>query len=210
MKQEEFINDLGYFIFDPRGNEDDFKNAYPELAEYDEFKPLNSRELVWVWCVSNATSPFMKIPFKERCLEATIWVFGQEHKWATKVNRASIIKMSKAEPDDKIEIAMEKMAKFSFIARKKADAMVMQIFSDLERVMKLKETDFLDKDDNVNYTAFINSRKLVRQELSELLPIVEKGFGVKKAGKIVDIQSIDGQGVHEVFHKNEFENNREE
>jgi len=44
-------------VFSPEGiSVDEYRKKYPELETIQEFKPLKSRELVFVWYFSNPTS----------------------------------------------------------------------------------------------------------------------------------------------------------
>ena len=58
-------------LFDPRGiPTSDYKQRYPELGRIDEYRPLSSNELVFVWWFANPTSPLMKKPLSEASMRA--------------------------------------------------------------------------------------------------------------------------------------------
>lgn len=161
-------------IFEPTGR--DMKDEYPELAETEEFAGMNNRDIKFCWYVANRTSPIAKLVKKKR-LEKAI-----EFSYGALVNKKQIENFKKGEFPDDVSIGMKKMALFNPSVRLRAKFYIEYGFDKIVELISISEKTMiaLDADERKKYADLIFK---MTAELSDMVKLQERGFGIKMKGK---------------------------
>lgn len=182
-------------IFDPRGIDPaKYKKTYPELGKIEEFRPLNGKEMQFIWFFANKTSPFIttNVPPEAR-VELALKRSGMLEDLPEKVlsNYQDLIF------PEHLNVAIKKMAEFNPEVRNSANAILIEMFKNMNEMKDLK--NFKDKEGNYDMTAYANAVKNTSITLSSLVRQIEEGFGVKDVDEVLSEE--DGNDLVSRFYK---------
>lgn len=186
-------------IFDPEGvNIGEYREKYPELRRIKEFQSLSDFELVWIWYFSNPTSSYVyKYPQKkDRAVMICHKLFkGDEEARTSFVDK--FINRTMINQED-FDLAIGRMERMMPDARREAKDVHDQIFKDYKHLIELPIDSFRRRDEEIDYSAYLNVRKQVMKDMEDLIMKMEEGFGINKVGEM----TADGQQNLEEYHKN--------
>ena len=161
-------------LFDPRGiPTSDYKQRYPELGRIDEYRPLSSNELVFVWWFANPTSPLMKKPLseEERAMEALHRSGLHKHLSEDKQHKYLAIRFPET-----VHAAVQRTLKFNLDIRQQANDLLIGIF---ENYKELRDKNkFKDNEGNLDYGAYVTSSSKAAAALPGLVKQIEEGYGI--------------------------------
>jgi hypothetical protein len=147
----------------------DLRITYPELSSTEEFRALTNEEMLFVYNYACASSPVIRlVPEKRilRCLEIL------KDKLSTK----QLQEYAKLQFPDKIQFALDRMAKFDLGARMRAKGINEKIFSKIEEYAETELANDASVDDKKRHVDMLAN-------ISKILPTLvfqlESGFGVK-------------------------------
>jgi len=129
-------------MFEPTAR--DMKLDYPELAEVEEFKKLNARELKFCWYMGSRTSPFANMNKKKRLKVASATAWGGYH-----AQKKQIKELAEGKLTDDIIVGINKMSTFNPSVRLKAKFMQEYIFEKMQTIIIIspEDMDELDADE---------------------------------------------------------------
>ena len=145
----------------------DLRNEYEELSNINEFSfdKLSTKELIFVWCMGNRTSPYwlnktkkQKATRIEYCLK-----FSQLDKVLSEEDRTSWIT---GRLPDKIRDAVSRMESFRPDIRTKARIMAEHTFQEMWKSIHNPKTT-------------VDERMKIIQSLPIVINSVEQGYGFK-------------------------------
>ena len=155
----------------------DMKREYKELADIEEFKDLNTKEVKFCWLVGNRTSPIFKIERDFRIQKALKIVWGDKFKLNPKIKELSKVKTSDELPDDILKGIM-KMNTFNPGLRLRAKLINEYIFDTLNELIMLDEgtKSTMDVDEKKKYTDLVIK---VGSELQGMVDRLENSYGIE-------------------------------
>lgn len=159
--------------------------AYPELAEEKEFKAITNDELLFVWYVSNRSSPIdPDLPDAIRFKMAASYVFKGNESVKREFGNMNI--------PDAVKSAMERMRRYSPDARLVGKRIIQSAFKNYQKLVNINvDTDFLIKDkdgvvigtDWTGRKQYIDSTAKMSEILPSLIKQLEEGFGIEDIKK---------------------------
>lgn len=193
----EDLNDIP-LLFGPQTGKS-LRKLYPEIAAEPAFKELKDDELLFVWYISNQSSPVDPNWLDEiRYKQAAIAAFPANPQKRNQYSAKDI--------PEHVAIAMEKMETYSPRARDVAARIIQQSFHNLLEMSNVDvEKDFLytDKEGSTltDWTArkqYVDSIKTTSEILPTLLKQLEEGFGMVKKNRKEEsgVKSIDKYHQH--------------
>jgi hypothetical protein len=167
---------MSIHVFDPRNvRTEEYRSKYPELHKIPEFADLPVRELIFVWWMSNPTSPLVKKlkDTKQRVLAALQESGYNPGKDATE-------RMMNGVFSENVAVAMDRMSKVDASTRNRARTMVENIMKNYEEIINNKESvKSLEKDEQKKY---VDLTAKITDALPMLIEKLEIGFGVTQRG----------------------------
>ena len=180
---------------------------YPELAEYEEFKNIRAKELLFVWYYACKSSPFFNLDIRKRdliqkCVDVCDLLFDDE---------ARKEKFLSGNFPEKIQSANKQMEIFEPAARIEAKQMAIKMIADIKSMVSLPldengvHPSFLDKSgelDLAKKNAHMNMVFKANDRLGDMIRTAEKGFGVTERKKtIIDKnREASGETFAESYH----------
>jgi hypothetical protein len=166
------------------------KVEYPELNTIDQFLNLSNAEMVFVWLMTNRTSPLCQgnEPNRKRATKlALAW-----SKLDKLLSKKDITDYEEHKFPSKLVNALNKMAAFNPSIRMKAKMISEKMLSNVSRMVDVSEEEFsqMTLDDKKKYSEFT---KTVTNTLDELIVANEDAYGVKVVKKKQDAQKNQGQ-----------------
>jgi len=168
-------------MFGPK-NGKDLKRQYPELSEIKEFTNLSQGELLFSWYYANPTSPLVtdsNMSDKLRASNAFNISFPSSVKDVTKEEYMSL------NFPDRVRQAIDRWRKFNPTVRQRAKSIVEKALDNMEKMVDMEMSDFVEKDDEGNKTinwtgrnSYVNSIAKISDTLPQLIAQVESGFGI--------------------------------
>ncbi len=185
-------------LFDPEGiKPSEYKNTYQELKRIPEFDNMAGSELIFIWHFANKTSPLMTITDQSKRVEKALSLSG----W--RISPEQEEKILKLQLGEGRERAVEKMSSFDPGARFLGHQALRTIFERYNEIIEKGPAGFKkivgsgdDKEEIIDYAAFVNTSAKISSTLPDLINKMEEGFGVSIAGNIAD---DDDEGVS--FHR---------
>jgi len=165
-------------IFKNKGlTPNEYKDKYPELDERSETRHLRGIELIWCWYYGSKESPYKIYKHNEKCRMCTELVFDtiktdefyEENK--IQLLRDGVIS------DQKWYVAIDFFKSINTDKRVDAKLMVEKIYEDYKTIVDEGIEGFRNKDDDIDYTKYSNTMKMIKNELPELINTIEKGYG---------------------------------
>lgn len=151
----------------------DLRIEYPELAEINEFKKLNKKEVKFCWLVGNRTSPIYNLePRSSKIKRALSLTYG--NLWNKK---EELVAISNGEIPTHIQLAIERMLVFNPEYRLRARLMTQYMFDTLNEIVVL-DTPIADMDieERKKYADLLVK---VHGDLPKLVQTLETSFGAK-------------------------------
>lgn len=151
----------------------DLRIEYPELAEINEFKKLNKKEVKFCWLVGNRTSPIYNLePRSSKIKRALSLTYG--NLWNKK---EELVAISNGEIPTHIQLAIERMLVFNPEYRLRARLMTQYMFDTLNEIVVL-DTPISDMDieERKKYADLLVK---VHGDLPKLVQTLETSFGAK-------------------------------
>lgn len=189
-----------YSLFNPqtvRG----LKYDYPELSKVEEFKSLNTNDLLFVWYFACEVSPLMKEhpADSKRVKEALKEAY--KNKAVDSSKRANFEALNFPE---KIKTAINKMSSYRVGPRIRAKLMVEKIMKTYEDIVDVDvKTYFLSKEGEVDFTkkkAYVDATSTISKNMPTLISQLESGFGVSEESSSDGIM-ISEESLLEDFHE---------
>lgn len=166
----------GETVFEP--TEKHQLEEYPELANYEEFKPLTREEMRLVWYYANQTSPFYDTsPMQtkiSKCFDAA---------WGNLAKESEKVRYLSGNFPAIVQMAINRMRMFNPEKRSRSLMMLEKVFADYEEIItnfkpKAKEGDKPVSLDKVK--EYVDLTTKITAQLPTLVQELEEGFGVKK------------------------------
>ena len=181
---------------------EDYVVKYPELAQADETRTLRGVELMWCWYYSSPESPFIikGYPDRERAVKVTELVFGIIYK-GRPYEEKLLEKMYKGLIPQQWGQAIEFFRKKNSKVRAEAKTMVEKILEEYKSIIKGGVAQFQTKEEDIDYSKFSSTMKLIRNELKDLIKEVEEGFGVSEKYANIDDDEKEGDYWCKYYHK---------
>lgn len=171
-KQTKDVEEADLVIFG-LSTDRDLRIEYPELAEINEFKKLNKKEVKFCWLVGNRTSPIYNLePRTAKIKRALSLTYGS--LWNKK---EELIAISNGEIPTHIQLAIERMLVFNPEYRLRARLMTQYMFDTLNEIVVL-DTPISDMDieERKKYADLLVK---VHGDLPKLVQTLETSFGAK-------------------------------
>ncbi len=191
-------------VFDPEGvSPHNYRKEYPDLRNIPEFEKLTDVELITVWYFSNPTSPLVEKfrDIQRRMEESHYKATGnysreRSHKYAVDYTGGNL------QNNDVLKEAIDRMGKVNLSIRLQANDIVSKIMEDFYTVVNTPLTDFKKADDQIDFNAYVASRKNVAANLDAIIQKVESGFGTKK---VSDKKTSVGTNITTTYLKNKLD-----
>ena len=187
-------------IFDPRLCDIRYyKTTYPELGDIPEFSKMGNKELALAWYYSCKSSPLSRIKDNR---DRIVWAIKEVYAGDLE---SDIIEETKeyqkfyVNQTDQFKKASEYMGSFDPNARERAKSMADKIFDDYEKILN-EPVESFKSDKEIDYKKYLDVRKVISNELDDLVKIKERGYGVLSEKKI---KLRTGQEYITDFHTNE-------
>lgn len=171
------------YLFLPSEHKD-MKIEYPELAEINEFAVLTNSELILVWCLANASSPY------------ELSKAGDDKTKAVNLIKSALEtsglgkKLSDLEKNyyltfmypQKVKTAMQRMKLFRPSLRMKAKLMNEKMFENMEKMVDIAQEELqeMSSSDKLEYLKIV---KAATENLQTLVPEIEASYGIKEVKK---------------------------
>ena len=151
----------------------DLRIEYPELAEINEFKKLNKKEVKFCWLVGNRTSPIYNLePRSSKIKRALSLTYG--NLWNKK---EELVAISNGEIPTHIQLAIERMLVFNPEYRLRARLMTQYMFDTLNEIVVLDTPiSAMDIEERKKYADLLVK---VHGDLPKLVQTLETSFGAK-------------------------------
>jgi hypothetical protein len=151
----------------------DLRIEYPELAEINEFKKLNKKEVKFCWLVGNRTSPIYSLePRGTKIKRALSLTYG--NLWNKK---EELVAISEGEIPTHIQLAIERMLVFNPEYRLRARLMTQYMFDTLNEIVVLDTPiSEMDIEERKKYADLLVK---VHGDLPKLVQTLETSFGAK-------------------------------
>lgn len=148
---------------------------YPEFKEYEAFTKITTRDLKFVWYVSNRTSPIIREPKEKRIKKACELAY--DRKVLSTNERIKSMYTEFKIPSDIVD-AISVMASFNPDFRMRAKMLNEYNFDKLQSLVYLDEKimQSLDLDDRKKYAELLIKTSAA---LGDMIVNLESGFGVK-------------------------------
>mgnify|MGYP006921326599 CR=1 FL=1 len=178
-----------YVIFALKSNRE-LKREYPELSDYEEFKSLENRELVFVWAWACRTSPFLELDEEKRLVPCIEWAFPGKQQREAKMNDYANMKFP-----DHIKGAIRRMERFDPGLRVQMAADNMHLLKQCQQAIRqdIKGADPEQIED------YMKTAALARKIMADIQKDIERGnLGVEES-KNTMLQNLEGASA--AFHK---------
>ena len=160
-------------LFEP--SKRDMLIDYPELKDYDAFAKITKRDLLFVWYVSNRTSPIITTPKEKRVKLACEYAYPKK----TLENNGRIKEMYEDLnfPQEILE-AIDVMASFNPSFRMRARLLNEHNFEQLQSLVYLSREEKLvmDLEDKKKYSELLIKTS---NALPSMIQSMEVGYGVR-------------------------------
>ena len=189
-----------YSLFKPKSSRG-LKHDYPEFTNIEEFKSLNTADLLFVWYYSCEVSPLVKeFPSDSKRVKKAMKV-----AYANKpLDHAKQAKFEALKFTDKIKSAIDKMSSFRVGPRIRAKLMMEKVMKTYEDIVDVDvEQYFKNKDGEVDFTkkkAYVDATATISKNMPTLISQLESGFGVSEE-KTSDGIMVGGESLLETFHE---------
>jgi hypothetical protein len=174
------------------------KRAYKELAEEPAFKDLPDDELHFVWLYAIKNGPIdsdESDTFRASCAAPI----------AFKKNPDKIKKFSSLIFDEPVKKAIERMKKYSPLARAIAKRVAQDTINNYKKMVKvdLDSFNYIDKDGNAQTdwsgrNQYVMATAKINAEMPDLVKVIEDGYGVEEKD---NGGTFKGKSAIDVFHK---------
>ena len=183
-------------IFDPEVIKyEDYFLTYPELKEIKEFASIPAKQLMFVWYMSNPTSPLEGMSQKDKTEEA----LNKSGYKPSKTGRADILR---GVYDENTAKAMHRMAAVDPGARYQGYKMITRILKEYDTIIKLGSKGFIQKTiegsgenkvevEEIDYQKFVNTSAKIVDTIPIILKKLEEGFSVSVRGQEADDEDND-------------------
>ena len=154
--------------------ENDLRLEYPELAEVDEFKNLQPKQLRLCWLLGNRTSPIYKLSNKrDRLHKGLELVYGKLYS-----ERKDLQEIISGNMPEELVAGIRKMETFNPEYRLRAKLMSQYMFEILNDMIVLDNQTLaaMDIDEKKKYTDLVVK---VYSELPDMVKTLETSYGVK-------------------------------
>lgn len=191
--------DVLELLYGPRDNED-LRKTYPELSDHAEFKKISKEELLFVWYISNKSSPIDPL-----WLEST--KYATAASIAFKNNPKKREDFANQQISEDVKVAMKKMATFNPKARAIAKRMIQSVFLNLQKIANVDINNFVTEEEGkdgekvkkIDWTArkqYVDMSQKISEMAPQLVKQMEEGFGI-------EIKKKDEEGMKAIdkFHK---------
>lgn len=174
------------------------KRAYKELAEEPAFKDLPDDELLFVWYYAIPNGPIDSD-------ESDTFRASLAAPIAFKKNPDKIKKFSALIFDEPVKKAIERMKKYSPLARAIAKRVAQDTINNYKKMVKvdLDSFNYIDKEGNPQTdwsgrNQYVMATAKINAEMPDLVKVIEDGYGVeeKDSGG-----TFKGKSAIDVFHK---------
>lgn len=183
-----------YSLFEPTDERTLLTTKYPELGRMKEFRDLKGHELrfVWAYACNTKTNRFIQEYQQDlhgRSKAAYDWAYvRQDTNLHQRQNFCSL------NFPDHIKIAVARMSKFDPTRRGRANTALEKSYETcievLESAMPGKIGEFSEKEQCIVYEnitpaqvkAVLEAKAKAREELKDIIPMLEEGFGVTPIG----------------------------
>lgn len=151
----------------------DLRIEYPELAEINEFKKLNKKEVKFCWLVGNRTSPIYNLDSRDTKIKRALSLtYG--NLWNKK---EELIAISNGDIPTHIQLAIERMLVFNPEYRLRARLMTQYMFDTLNEIVVLDTPiSEMDIEERKKYADLLVK---VHGDLPKLVQTLETSFGAK-------------------------------
>lgn len=181
----------------------DLKRQYPELLLIKEFSALGARDLLFVWWLSNPTSPIVLLRGEDEHTKRTLAI---KQVYGKTITGDKLDSFTSGNFPEKIKLAIERMRLVEPGIRAKAKMMTMKMMENFEKMVEVDMDDFdtIVKEPGTgkiisretNFTArnnYINSCAKISETLPNLIKQSEEGFGIVEVGEsdMPNIKAID-------------------
>ena len=191
-------------VFHPKGK-NRIVHDYPELSRFESLKALGKNsDFVFVWYYACKASPYYESPNKVAKIQACIK--KAYTKGMADGKKKSFLSGDFPEP---IKRAIKDVESFEPGPRIRAKIMAEETLAKLEALVMedVNESDFLDEDNNINYTAkkaYAAMLTSINKDIPDIISKIETGYGVSFIDKKDIKQDIDDSTslMDEFLHKN--------
>lgn len=178
-----------YVVFALKSNRE-LKREYPELSEYEEFRQLENRELVFVWAWACRTSPFLELEEEKRLIPCIEWAFPGKQQRESKMADYAGMRFP-----DHIKGAIKRMERFDPGLRIQMAADNIHLLKQCQKAIR-QDTSKATPEEMEDY---IKTATLARKLMSEIQKDIERGnLGVEES-KNTMMQNLEGASA--AFHK---------
>lgn len=193
------INEEDIILFGPKDGKSLIR-MYPELGNEPAFKDLRNDDLLFVWRYANASSDVD--PELDEATRA-----GISATIAFKKNTEKIKKFSALKFDEDIKRAIDRMKKYSPLARAIAKRIAQSTLKNYLKLVEVNVDDFKSRNKEGNTEIdwsgrnhYVNSAAKINEVMSDLLEQIEGGYGVETKGSS-EATMFGGKTPMNVFHK---------
>lgn len=168
------------------------KMEYPDLADYEEFKPLNDHEMLFVWAWACETSPYKPYPDTHKldpCID-----FAYPTEAMRKIKRADY---DRAKFPSHIHTAIAKMSAFNLTARIEELAFLLRLRENCKQTIA-QDVSLMDEKAEERYWKNVSN---ARKEMIETRHVVEKGALGLSEEEETFVPKIK-KGLIGLYHKN--------
>lgn len=149
--------------------------AYPELAERDETKSLRAIEIMWCWFYACKDSPYERLKHNDKCKEVTHIVFSVINKNYYEKSQIGLLKDGIVPHDWRN--AIEFFRKVNTELRSDAKSMFIKMYEQYKEIVEGGYESFKKEDGEIDYAKYVATMKMIKNEMSELINNIERGFG---------------------------------
>jgi len=188
-----------YSMFYPNSKRELHKE-FPELLDIPGFKSLNRSEQLFVWYLGCKASPYYDMDdINERVKKCVEEAFGNQIQPDVKKRYLA------GNISDKLKTAVKYMTNFELSVRVRSKKMIEKILSNYETLVNVDVktgTEFKNKDGEVDWTkkkAYIDSMKVVSQNLPTLIKQAEGSFGITEEETQIQPEFGDGEILTDFF-----------
>lgn len=180
----------GLELFKPIG-EKDLRKYHPELNDYDEFKNIDSLDLLFVW---RFVISYSGIKNERERVKMAI-----ESTYDSKLRKEKRNRLLEMDFPDDIYIAIKKMESFDPSIRLMARYITETTFISYQKILNLVsyediKTSFIGADGTTDWgkiAQFVNATVKMNEAIPSLIQKIEAGYGFKQSKKKIKTNTDD-------------------
>lgn len=194
-EEQKSFTERDLVLFEP--SKRDMLLDYPELKDYEAFTNISKRDLIFVWYISNRTSPIIREP-KDRRIKLACEFAYPAH--VLKNNERVMGIYNEAEFPQEILEAIDVMSSFNPSFRMRAKLLNEHNFEQLQALVYLSEEEkgAMDLDDKKKYSELLIKTS---NALPSMIQAMETGYGVKVKKEKKEEWSLKTKGITEVVDR---------